>query len=350
MIPKKTFKYLLLILPVLFLISYILGCGQNPTGGHHSSAIPSWHIETVDNIGYPPCYLVLDKNSLPHICYAGLTSSNDFAYASYEAGVWEKKLVISNHPELKFAVDQNNSPHFFYRTVNNLTHATFEGSILKSDTVKTLVYPNCISAGTNPSGRIFVVYYKTNSGELRFATKEAGTSWPDSLITTASASVTAMAFDTGGNPNICFATSSDIKYARFTGSAWDVQTITAEVTDYVSITVSNSDIPHVCFYAKGQWDLKYSTIVGSTWETQIVESDGLSGKSCSISLDPSGQPHIVYIKSNTYELKHAWWTGATWETEVIDSGDFSSSVMGNFGKPTIVYSSLLQELKFAEYR
>ncbi|MBN2734851.1 MAG: PGF-pre-PGF domain-containing protein [Methanomicrobiaceae archaeon] len=94
---------------------------------------------------------------------------------------------------------------------------------------------------------------------------------------------------------------------------------------------------HVCSY-------EYS------WNFTLVDSDGDSGKYCSLSYNPlTGYPGISYMESGSSSLRFAWYNGSIWNKNALisDNSLYSSLAFNSSGNPCIVFFS---ELPFKEVR
>ena len=206
---------------------------------------------------------------------------------------------------------------------------------------------------------------------------------------------TSLAFDSNDNPCISYIASGDypngvLKYARWTGSSWDIQNVTTFFEDnygYTSLALGYNDYPHISFYngvglmyafwngtawtirqvASLAWagnrgtslaldaiglpcisynnpqhdELLYSRadILGN-WVEYTVDTDGV-GEYSSLALDSSGNPHISYYDMKENDLKYAKWNGAGWDIQTVDSpydvGRCSSLALDSNDNPCISY-------------
>jgi hypothetical protein len=167
----------------------------------------------------------------------------------------------------------------------------------------------------------------------------------------------SIALDASGYPHISYydGTNADLKYARWDGSAWRIETVDSmgNVGAYTSIALDASGYPHIS-YAKiiyfdgtSDLDLKYAHWTGNAWSIETVDSAGNVGAYTSIALDASGYPHISYYISygeswstGARALKYAHWTGSSWSIETVDSQvlwEGSSIAIDASGRPHIAY-------------
>ena len=72
--------------------------------------------------------------------------------------------------------------------------------------------------------------------------------------------------------------------------------------------------PHISYGLDG---LKYARWTGSDWQIETVDSEG--GGSTSLALDADGWPHISYQDGTNDDLKYARWTGSEWQIQTVDS-------------------------------
>jgi len=104
----------------------------------------------------------------------------------------------------------------------------------------------------------------------------------------------------------------------------------------VSLTFDSMNRPHLAYVDRynGQ-ALKYARWTGSAWEitplydrvSMVIEA------STSIAIDPSGNPHIAITGS-----QHVFRSGGTWQRQTVDFKDASPSVrIGPDGQPRLAY-------------
>ena len=165
----------------------------------------------------------------------------------------------------------------------------------------------------------------------------------------------SIAIDSNGNPHISYfdETCGTVKYARFTGTQWEMETI--ERVDYAtmqgfgwiefhtSIALDSSDHPHIsynlAFVNPSEGHLRYAEWTGSAWSIQTVDSRGSSGyaEHSSLDLDSTDKPHISYRGEG--EIMYAHWTGSNWDIETVgpETPDSTSLVVDSEDNPHILY-------------
>jgi len=157
---------------------------------------------------------------------------------------------------------------------------------------------------------------------LKYA-KWNGSSW--NIQTIESANVTwrsSLALDGNGYPHISYAywngTTGVLKYAKWNGSSWDKDIVDSGACVWCnSIALDGNNYPHIAYYDENSLSLKYAKWTGSSWDIQTVAgASSLGGQEISMALDSNYYPHISYIADG---LEYAKWTGSSWVTQVIDN-------------------------------
>jgi parallel beta-helix repeat protein len=169
----------------------------------------------------------------------------------------------------------------------------------------------------------------------------------------------SLALEKNGYPHICYFdwTNKDLKYAKWTGSAWDIITLDSPgyVGNYNSMALDTNDNPHIGYFHIPD-GLKYAKWDGSTWNIEIVEN--FPGGYISMALDSQDYPHISYSPGGygNYTIKYAKWTGSSWEIETVvdfEKGGYTSIALDSNDNPVISYIgwtlSLNNNLKLAKW-
>ncbi|MFH2070688.1 MAG: fibronectin type III domain-containing protein [Elusimicrobiota bacterium] len=218
------------------------------------------------------------------------------------------------------------------------------------------------SIAVDGSGNPHISYsYWGTDYDLKYA-KWTGSSWDIQTVDSAGlvnvGAFTSIALDTNNYPHISYLDSTDfnLKYAKWTGSSWDIQTVDSSVAvdNNSSLTLDGSGNPHVSYYDKTNGDLKYAKWTGTSWDIQTVDSTNNVGGFSSLAIDGSGNPHISYRDYTNLDLKYAKWTGSSWDIRIVDSeddvGSWTSIAIDSLENPHISYNDYTNfDLKYAKW-
>jgi len=72
-----------------------------------------------------------------------------------------------------------------------------------------------------------------------------------------------------------------------------------------SLALDSSNNPCIAYYDELKYDLKYAKYSGSAWASQIVDAVGRVGYYNTLALDSNNDPHIIYFDLDNYDLKYA---------------------------------------------
>jgi parallel beta-helix repeat protein len=344
-----------------------------PLAKHYIARI--WSIETVDDPAHPDssftgkgASLALDSNDNPHISYLG---DGNYKYARWNGSTWNIQTVDSTGYVggwTSIALDSQDNPHISYGE----KYARWNGSTWLTETVDSTgvsVFWTSIALDSNNNPHIS--YHDYTNESLKYA-RWNGSAWniqtvDDSSSPDCSAGRGAsLALDSNDNPHISYQYNCleivpephdyRLKYARWNGSAWNIQTVDAVwIGSYTSLALDSNDNPHISYCDDYHPYLKYRRWNGSTWltETEIVDSTDHASMFMSLALDSSDNPHISYYKYG-YEgaLKYARWTGSKWSIENVDStgdvGQYTSLALDSNDNPHIsYYDDTNYDLKYA---
>ncbi len=161
-------------------------------------------------------------------------------------------------------------------------------------------------------------------------------------------------------------TAKKLTFSTFNGTTWSAA---APITDpsgsadyglYCSLAFSSAGVPSIAYFDQANRSLKYARFNGLAWAVETVDAPEVSdatgrrGEHCSLALAPDGTPYIPYFSTGITlapTLVRGFFlakkTGATWTFTSLDSrlASFGASRMGFYnsiafrpdGQPGISY-------------
>jgi hypothetical protein len=336
----------------------------------------TWNIQTVDsanNVGYGTS-LALDSFGNPHISYCD--STNDYLkYAKWNGSAWSTQIIDSLLTDYStfLALDSFGNPHISYCSNSTLKYAKWTGSEWNIQTVHSPRDPSAGGTGRDSS----LVLDSSNNPHISYIIQAHsaidimyahwnGSAWSIQSVDEGHIlDFTSLALDSNNNPHVSYYIYQniystkllDLKYAKWNGSAWSIQTVdfAGDVGSYSSLALDSSNNPHISYHDMSNNTLKYAKWTGSSWNFQIVDSIGaigVFGYDTSLALDSFGNPHISYCDGTDADLKYAGWNGSAWNIETVSSADnvgaYSSLVLDSSNNPHISYLDVTNgDLKYA---
>jgi len=190
------------------------------------------------------------------------------------------------------------------------------------------------------------IAYNNEDWQLALARKD-GEGWNTETVDADGSfrSYVSLALDSQDRPHIVYFfhyPDSDIKYARWTGTAWSIETVDdGDVGPYCSLALDTSDRPHIAYRDRVDNTLKYAHWNGDEWLYETVDTGGAPCYYISIALDSYNHPHISYQESVEDDLKYAFWNGYEWRVEIVDAegetGYYPSIALDSRDRPHISY-------------
>jgi hypothetical protein len=161
-----------------------------------------------------------------------------------------------------------------------------------------------------------IAYYDHFRGDLKYAW-QSSTTW--NVITLDSTgnigAFPSLALDSSGYPHISYLdvrqTGSTLKYRWKTQDGWFSQTVDTVgdlpySTGRSSLELDQADRAHISYYDGTNGDLKYARFDGAVWIIQTIETEGDVGTRTSLELDQASCPHISYRDVTNQALKYAF--------------------------------------------
>jgi len=247
---------------------------------------------------------------------------------------WETTTVDSSGRVGGFtsmALDSRGYPHISYLDSDNwdLKYARWNGSSWNVEGVDTAgkvgSYSSiAVDSNDNPHISYYEIINYSKDGDLKYA-KWTGTNWSIETVDSdgdAGYALTSIALDSNGYPHIAYYVDEyyyDLRYARWNGSDWNIEVVdsSGNVGLYPFITLDGNDYAHICYYAATNTELRYARWTGTNWSIEALDSPGIVGWDCSIALDSDDHPRISYKDRSNRDLKYAEWTGTNWSIEIV---------------------------------
>lgn len=304
---------------------------------NHSFLWAAWEIRKIDDVESPGggISLALDSNDYPHIsynCYSLAARRDVLKYAKWTGSGWSIETVDSAGAirYTSIALDTNNYPHISYHdsTSHELKYAKWNGSSWNISIVGSVGDwggENSIALDINNYPNIAYLYQEQYdiAANLKYA-KWTGSSWNIQTVDSIGdllGSDISIALDTNNHPHILYdgGEKRGVKYAKWTGSSWSIQKVdnSADASYDTSLALDLNNCPHICYYDHigamfgDKGNLMYAKRTGSFWKILTIDSTGDTGKEISLKIDSNNRPHIAYGDSKNYQLKYATWTGPT---------------------------------------
>ena len=315
-----------------------------------------WAIQIVDDYyaGYFNS-LALDAAGVPHVSYyVSIMPGGGLKYARWTGSSWAIQTVDSFGQDPSLALDGAGAPHISYFDPTNdvLKYAHWTGNAWATETVDNAgVVGQATSLKLDNAGHMHISYFDVTGP--RYAVKYArwtGTGWSIQTVESVARAgrFTSLALDGAGNPHISYclfspeyAACDDLRYARWTGASWDIQTVDSagDVGEDASLVLDGAGHPHISYGGSTDGHLKYASWTGTAWDIQAVDSSDRVGWYTSLALDGAGHPHISYFGTGG-NLNYAHWTGTRWNIQTVDSVAYASHTslaLDGAGNPHISY-------------
>jgi len=286
-----------------------------------------WQIQTVDCEPYAGFYssLELDSQGYPHIAYCIYKPSelrHIIKYAWWNGNSWEITAIDGengNAVDLSLILDSLDRPHISYCEIgkNNLKYAYYDGIDWVIQIVDPYEYVNsfqtslALDANDNPH----IAYSAfTDVAELKYATID-DSQWEIQILDTEVfyCGNPNIKLDSYDFPTVAYINSVDMgdnymRYAKWTGSNWEIETIEAlSFPGTLSLDLDSYNFPHISYFEEmgGSTGLNYLNWNGSSWNLYTIDA-GWRGMGSSISIDNLNRPQISYVDGLASLLKYAW--------------------------------------------
>jgi hypothetical protein len=285
-----------------------------------------WNLRTVDVPGPDPFSragrypsLALDASGRPHISYTWWGGQGELSHLRYArwdtfAG-WVIEVVDPAYVqfETRIAVDATGRVHLSYydNALRHMKYAWKDGAGWHYETIDASGEAgDGHSMALDAQGRPHVTYQDLPIGPngvagLRYAYRDGGT-WHLSVVDGANGNYggtwSSLALDAAGRPQVVYAglDAKNLKYGRFTGSGWELETIRAGFAPGFGQSLElEAGGPRVVYQSLGEGFL-YATRSASGWTSGVVQR-GNAGYFNDLAQGSDGTLHAsCYDKHNAY--------------------------------------------------
>ena len=367
----------------------------------------TWNIQTVDDSMVFATSIAVDSNNRPHISYISINLDEEkiqLKHARWTGTAWntevvddeivptdmiEDAIIVLLFSATSIALDSNDCPHISYISIDldeemQLRYARWTGTEWNIEIVDGgLIFSPSLALDSNNFPNISYIGITLDYEEacLKYA-RWTGIAWNIGIVDgeivqgdfdledTISLLLfsTSIAMDSNNCPHISYIRFAldellQLRYARWTGTDWNIETLEEGITFSPSLTLGSNDRPHISYmnidFQCEEAQLRYARWTGTAWNTEIVDSEIVQGNifegdiflfllfSTSIAVDGNNWPHISYLgidfDCGEVYVEYTRWTGADWVRQILDENIvFSNSLaLGVDNSPHISYASFL---------
>lgn len=329
------------------IVSFAVPGGWSAGIAESLPASPSWSFEAVDAPRWfaqmGPRSLAVDEAGIAHIVYGG----DHLYHAQEDRPGWRFETVDPAPGAGKYAalaLAGAGAPHIGYYDAGagQVKYARWGSGAWQLEVVEASVQITTpVALALDASGRPHLSY--RDASGLKYADRDAD-GWHVAVVDASAGEGVALALDAAGYPLIAYGDGA-LKVARWTGAAWEFETVDAADTEIAkSIAFDSSGRPCVAytgFNAGGRRELRYARRLRGGWDLQFVDAIVTrdTGLEPSLAFDKTGAPRISYGAYDS--LKYARWTGSDWVRERVEltPGRYTALVVDGAGTPHISYLS-----------
>ncbi|MDI6640704.1 MAG: carboxypeptidase regulatory-like domain-containing protein [Elusimicrobiota bacterium] len=282
-------------------------------------ASEQWAVQIVtvtsSNIEPYSCSLALDSIGYPHIAFRG----GYYTKLTTSSWILTKVPNIGEPRDISLELDTNKYPHI---VCSGIMYARWTGTDWSTYTVNTTLSGRYdLELGPNDSP--CVVYqacsYQPGNDKIEYSTSTNYTDWSTQQLTEKGSEIGApsLALDPSGTPHIVFKDNTRIKYAKWTGTGWNIEDMdipSASLAEQTGIATDGNGYPHIAACKC------YKKWTGSNWETHYPFGTSGAGTASALDLDSLNYAHVfAYIgyADSPSTLQYARWTGSVWDVQII---------------------------------
>jgi hypothetical protein len=308
-----------------------------------------WEIEVVeegrDNGVYTS--IALDRQGREHLAYVD-RNSDTVKYAVQLPDGWDIQAVDARGEfteRTNLVLDHEGRPHlsYFSEVRRALVYAVRNDSRWDLRVVDAPVSQGSHGLSVDAQGNPHLAYSYLNT-RLRYA-RWNGLSWlvetldPETIGTDS----ISLALDRFARPHIAYQGTGILRYAFWDGLRWNLEVVDESegVDRYPRLVVDSDGAAHLAYKDPAGEDVLYGRRTASSWTIVPVDREGDAGRDLSLSLGPGDVLHIAYYERLKSELRYARGSIDTWAVDVVDSegtvGWYTALAVDADGNPHISY-------------
>jgi hypothetical protein len=254
---------------------------------------------------------------------------------------------------IPIVLDSNNNPTIGYSP----RYATLKGAewIIKERPMGWLTDLK-LDAENNPHIMLDPGVYSP----LTYA-KWTGTKWLTQTIPSTERSVYAsLALDSSGNPHVAYTYGEGLKYASWTGSSFNVETVDASYIEnafMLSLILDKNNVPYILYANSSQYqddvraynllNVKLAALKDSSWSIKPVFANYNFSSCWNMVLDSKGYPQFIatlpQLRTQFSKILYISWDGSTWNTQTVvleaDLDNRGFLALDAQDNPNIVYTT-----------
>lgn len=209
----------------------------------------------------------------------------------------------------------------------NLTKDRKPGTLFQQTIVGKAGNQNSIAI--DKQGVTHFVYYDAPTQTMEYATRNSAGEWSQTMVVDNSLPFQgyylSMALDSQGQPSVAYfdGTNGDLKFARFDGSIWNINTIDAKNSTgaYPTLVFDRNGYALITYYRKTSGDLRAARRdADGNWSITTIDAPGDVGRSTTAALAFNGSVGVAYEDSTHGWLKYALLDprSNTWASTYVD--------------------------------